>query len=1385
MKKRIMSFILCFVMLLSRVEMVSAAESGKGESQINYLLRPDDFEKQLGTWTIQSDQLAFESSNLIGLHENQVHDPTKSKDAETEISVQKEGTYNLWVHAKKNAAGETVSSNAWTFQVGVDDKILEPVFGGKASATGYVWQNGGTIEMEEGTHTIKLIDSSANWARCDAVLITSDANLFPSNDYTQLLQQISGTGGFDDNIENIVDNQEKDAYGDGNWTTAENEKAYQGEYMTASEGRFTWHMQIPRHARYEICWYGAEFFNNASIADKVQFTLSQNGETKGTWETTQRLVNGWHPLSKLDLEEGEAILTLSAADSNSGMMAADAVRFKEILIEGESHQIIDNTDSGVQKSGADANWEEHTGSNSIGGSFFSCTGQGSDSTYFIWPLAPAEEGYWKVEAFIPEWTDKDSLSSQVTYSVSHDGKEDSVTLDLTTASGWTELGTWHFAADRKESIRLIPGTGNVKRALVDAVKITYMGKVSSDVVYEVVDNTDKERTVIGGTWHDSAGAATGWQGASTYRPGFVGENYYSLRGGDNSTFTWQFPVTQTGYYRVSVSIADGSTGGVSGNVNYEVQTSTGVRKVTISHVQPAGYYSLGNFHLTAGDELQPVVKLTGLGAAEACMVDAAMIEYLGTEPVVETGEYSIDLDDPQQTIWGLGVEIQSDSIASGNGGLPDEPNSVPHDLTQPERDRFYSDMLKGFRYVRMAGGLFYRGTDEEGKHLQGRWETQDEELAELVEKSGIEGFNLEFWSPTPYFKASGKYTISGAANNQEKMLRCFGPDFENDPIYHGDKERFLNDFADTLVEDFARMRADGLPVVQFSLQNEPDITAVYGDYSHCYYTPQAYYETCKVVLPKLKEAFPDLFVHATSWEGQNAAASKLIKADKELLPYVDGWSYHRVGNNSNNPLDSAAYMNQGTEGLPVICTEFEYQPWDFRGQDDFRFVNTAQMIMNWMTFENSPTFYWLHALKPLGNEESLGYSLGFWRKPGDTGTYEVCDQVEEGHWDYNYQNWNAIRGFLKYMPWDSVRYTVKEDEVRKDQRIMAWKSPEGRLAFALTNRSNEFCFKVDTGLEEKSFHGYRLTADCEEEIDLGTKTGGQISTVLDPYTIEFWVQEEDETMAMAEGVVMDGTELKLAVGSEVQLSATVQPENAANKNIRWTSDDSTVARVDENGKVTGLKEGETKIIATAVSGSGQFRAECTVTVGKAEHVTFEDVQEDDWFYDDVNYVSEKGIMTGLKKTIFGPAQELTRAEFATVLYRMAGSPNVEYQDKFQDVKEGEFYTDAVMWASEQGIVTGYTDTEMFVPSRSISREELAVMMYRYAKYHGQEGTGKGDLSVWPDRDSVSEFAEEGMSWAVANDIIRGADGKLLNPQGKANRAECAAIVHRYFENIEK
>src|ERR1700761_2291522 len=101
-----------------------------------------------------------------------------------------------------------------------------------------------------------------------------------------------------------------------------------------------------------------------------------------------------------------------------------------------------------------------------------------------------------------------------------------------------------------------------------------------------------------------------------------------------------------------------------------------------------------------------------------------------TTPVPPEGNYTVHPDQPQQIIKGLGFEIQSDSIASGNKGLPEDTTSVPHDLTPDERTRFYKDMLKGFRYMRLAGGLYWRGLDPEQKYLQGRWPEQLPELRE-------------------------------------------------------------------------------------------------------------------------------------------------------------------------------------------------------------------------------------------------------------------------------------------------------------------------------------------------------------------------------------------------------------------------------------------------------------------------------------------------------------------------------------------------------------------------------------------------------------------------------------------------------------------------------
>lgn len=178
---------------------------------------------------------------------------------------------------------------------------------------------------------------------------------------------------------------------------------------------------------------------------------------------------------------------------------------------------------------------------------------------------------------------------------------------------------------------------------------------------------------------------------------------------------------------------------------------------------------------------------------------------------------------------------------------------------------------------------------------------------------------------------------------------------------------------------------------------------------------------------------------------------------------------------------------------------------------------------------------------------------------------------------------------------------------------------------------------------------------------------------------------------------------------------------------------------------------------------------------------YTDVIKGEWYYNHVEYVHNNLLMTGLNDTLFGTNEPLARAQVAVILYRMEGEPKVSNTNKFSDVILGEWYTDAVTWANEAGIVTGYSDTGKFVPGGNISRQELATMIYRYADYKGMDIAQKASITRFADHTLVAPYALEPMKWAVRNDIISGKDNQTkLDPLGTATRAECATIIHRFL-----
>lgn len=177
---------------------------------------------------------------------------------------------------------------------------------------------------------------------------------------------------------------------------------------------------------------------------------------------------------------------------------------------------------------------------------------------------------------------------------------------------------------------------------------------------------------------------------------------------------------------------------------------------------------------------------------------------------------------------------------------------------------------------------------------------------------------------------------------------------------------------------------------------------------------------------------------------------------------------------------------------------------------------------------------------------------------------------------------------------------------------------------------------------------------------------------------------------------------------------------------------------------------------------------------------YSDLNPNRWYHAGVDYVLEHNIMNGVGNGLFRPNGIMTRGEAVTVLYRMAGSPAVNGNHPFQDVKPGRYYEKAVIWAWEIGIVTGVSDTS-FAPKNIVTREQMVTFLYRYAQYKNQDVSASADLTAYPDHDQVRSYAQKPMAWAVEKGIVNGVDG-MLAPRGQSTRAQSAAMVQRFEQS---
>ncbi len=292
-----------------------------------------------------------------------------------------------------------------------------------------------------------------------------------------------------------------------------------------------------------------------------------------------------------------------------------------------------------------------------------------------------------------------------------------------------------------------------------------------------------------------------------------------------------------------------------------------------------------------------------------------------------------------------------------------------------------------------------------------------------------------------------------------------------------------------------------------------------------------------------------------------------------------------------------------------------------------------------------------------------------------------------------------------------------------------------------------------------------------------TVSGSEGATVTIP--ANFTVEQRDNTPyygitvnAPANGTVTCYAK-SAAKGAEVTL--TVKPD------VGYALDKLTVT--DASGKTVDVTKVDEKTYTFVMPGRAVTVEAVFAPITSG--LPFTDVSAGDWFYEAVQFVYENGLMDGVAGNLFAPNATLNRAMAVTILYRLEGSPDLDGENlgyPFADVDGDTWYSDAVYWARLNGIVDG-VENNHFNPTGSLTREQMATILYRYAQYKGADVSASGDLSGFVDSANVSDWAVDAVKWAVGTGLVNGVEGNALAPQGTSTRAQTAAILARFCGSV--
>lgn len=349
---------------------------------------------------------------------------------------------------------------------------------------------------------------------------------------------------------------------------------------------------------------------------------------------------------------------------------------------------------------------------------------------------------------------------------------------------------------------------------------------------------------------------------------------------------------------------------------------------------------------------------------------------------------------------------------------------------------------------------------------------------------------------------------------------------------------------------------------------------------------------------------------------------------------------------------------------------------------------------------------------------------------------------------------------------------IESVEVKDEKGATVEPNVEGKFVYSLKDGKYTYTMETVRGTRTGSFTvaGEELTINERFSSGGSSHSYDGYITIINPKNGDVsvsddWAYEDEKitlTITPDKGYVVDKIEIVDDEGDKIDAKKVDDEDNKYT--FRMANCDVTVT-------VTFKEEGKT----TEDTDKEEDKDDEETT-----KLNFTDVKETDWFFKGVEYVVDKGVMSGVSENEFAPSGKLTRAMLVQMLYNMESRPACDAENAFMDVPVGQWYTDAVIWANDAKIVSGMGEG-LFAPNMEITREQMVAMLYNYAKYKGYDVTASADLSAFADTASVSAWAQPAMQWAVAEGYISGMGDSQLAPQGTATRAEIASVIMRFME----